>query len=201
MDPILWADSTADFDDYYRNDVRTGDDNSYHRSSSSSSRDKIGGSSPRLPSKDGGDRDSPLDEIHHRRSLSPPPQDSMGGSSSGVKESSFRGLAPTPITKEKLEASDKEKEVRKNMTTLRRNQQPAGYDPNSSRSNNNNRNAPPQSEAHSGGRSSAWAPPSSRPKNVERSRPDSTNTNNSTTATITNQNTHHKNQEKPNTMI
>lgn len=84
--------------------------------------------------------------------------------------------APSPITKERLEASDKEKEIRKNMTTLKRLNIGESADRSDSKESTSPGNKDtPHSNAASRDKGNAWNSNSSRSsKNGERTRPDST---------------------------
>lgn len=170
-----WADSTCEFDDYYKLDLR--DD---HSRSDSLLKDFTLHESP-MRAQDAQDK-------HESTAY----EDMIGSSIEPPKEAFRSGAAPAPITKERLEAAESEKEVRKNMTTLRRNQDTLRRNP--PRDTTTTASTTTTTTLTQEGRQSNSAWSNNKPKNGDRSRPDfsgtmapafSSNTTTTTTTTTT----------------
>lgn len=146
-----WADATYEYDDYYRVDARP-EEFSREPSFQEASR--------KQETKDeklmkGLEKKEVKDEIVKEESELNPRE--------MLKESTRATHAPAPITRERLEASDKEKEIRKNMTTLKKATQGEPV-------RKIEVKEVPHPKEH---KDNVWA---SRSKNAERSRPDSSGT-------------------------
>ena len=130
---VAWADVTVDLDDYYRRD---------------GGKEEVA----RAESPGGRVRDAEEDERERERETE---ARDMEQSRDGKGHA-----APAPITRERLQASDKEKEIRRNMTTLKKNLQTEV------------KKVEPKEAVHPKEHKdgNAWA---GRPKNAERPRPDS----------------------------
>ncbi|XP_066984254.1 protein PRRC2C-like isoform X4 [Macrobrachium rosenbergii] len=155
MEITSWADATYEYDDYYRSENNSNRDE-FARDSTYQESPKKGDCKEERPSSKGSAEKELSPKENAMTSEEKEAQETL-------KEASRSTHAPAPITRERLEASDKEKEIRKNMTTLKKSVQGEIV-----------KKPEVKEVVHSKEqRDNVW---SSRSKNAERSRPDSSGT-------------------------